>query len=282
MNGESFRIILPIKNIKKDGAFNIKISANIDSLSVYNAEAVYDEEEYPNGLQNYAIIIPNENVSEQLTVEYKMVNGHIEITKSDYETKEKLPGAIFSILDENTITVYSSLKTDENGVVVQKNVSPGIYYIEEIKAPIGYQKIKDPVRFELKPNQNLKIVVDNRKIKRSQTTTSEGIINISTSYEENINNQETNKENIVITDKVNVDNKKNEVNNESKTNNTNINNQESIINNIEKNNTINQENIEKINSTVREIEINDTLKEKQKDLNYINSINAKILPITGM
>ena len=46
----------------------------------------------------------------------------------------------------------TKLKTKANGKTTFEGLKDGIYYLEEIKAPDGYNKLKEPVKVEIKPS----------------------------------------------------------------------------------------------------------------------------------
>ena len=85
----------------------------------------------------------------------------IEIKKQDGETKLPLKNAKFNLLDENKQILYSELITDDEGIIELQHLLPGIYYLEEIKAPEGYYGYDELIMLEIKLNQKTVIVVEN-------------------------------------------------------------------------------------------------------------------------
>ena len=73
----------------------------------------------------------------------------IEIVKKDAETEKPLQGAKFNILDASGNIVYSDITTNEEGLAVIDKVLPGKYYIQEIKAPEGYELSKSNIEVEI-------------------------------------------------------------------------------------------------------------------------------------
>ena len=69
----------------------------------------------------------------------------------------------FNLLDENKQILYSELTTNDNGVIEVKHLLPGIYYLEEVKAPDGYYGYEDLIQIEVKLNQKAVVKVDNYK-----------------------------------------------------------------------------------------------------------------------
>ena len=317
-NGSYFKILIPKENIKSDLNFTFDISANLKTLAVYDA--------YPKdiiGFQNYGMVVPIEEIIHTENVKYEIPKGHITINKVDAETGEKMPNAIFSILDKNEKEIKNNLITDESGCIKIDDLIPSTYYLKEVQAPQGYSRIKENIKFNLMENEYLSINVRNSKIKKIENTINTGEINISTKHEENVDNINNFNQNIeenesekninrletVIHDSINKyveqrkeDNKSIERNDDVKINNNNISNTE-----IKENNVINNENYKnddvKISSnsisntetkennvTNREIYnnvdennlIEKQLKQKQENMELINSMNMKILPLTGM
>ncbi|MBR6530431.1 MAG: SpaH/EbpB family LPXTG-anchored major pilin [Clostridia bacterium] len=116
----------------------------------------------------------------------------LEILKVDAETGAALNGATFQLYklnadgSKNYLAEYNpsaageesilswlganenavSFTTDENGLIVIKGLAEGTYYLEETKAPTGYNKLTAPVEVKLGENKDLKtvqITVENEK-----------------------------------------------------------------------------------------------------------------------
>ena len=74
-----------------------------------------------------------------------------------------LEGAIFQLLDENKNVVKTNLTTDKNGEIIIDDILPGTYYLKEIKAPEGYQLYDEEITIKLNWNEELTIVVKNKR-----------------------------------------------------------------------------------------------------------------------
>ena len=74
-----------------------------------------------------------------------------------------LEGAIFQLLDENKNVVKTNLTTDKNGEIIIDDILPGTYYLKEIKAPEGYQLYGEEITIKLNWNEELTIVVKNKR-----------------------------------------------------------------------------------------------------------------------
>lgn len=311
--GEHFKILIPLDQLTSNGQFYITANAMVNTIPIYDA---YPTAETTNAYpakapyQNYALTHAREEQGVgSLLVKYQGGKSTITIIKRDNETKERLENAIFNVLDENKTVVYTELATNGNGEIIVDNVKPGDYYLEEISAPDGYQKINELVPFKVKYNQALTINVNNNEIKQTGITSSTGTINVESNYEENVTIKDNYVENIILNEKVDTNSSSTEIKNETNTNNvqkddvsnvkTNITNSQSTeisnqnnSNTIENNNQtteiVNQNNSSvvennKVNNRVEEI--NNSFEDKQKNINEISSITnhkVKVLPKTGM
>lgn len=265
--GEHFKIIIPVEEIKQTGSFYVKVDARVKTLPVYDASTGNQN------LQNYALTHElYEDGHGEILEKYESGKSKITIIKRDNETKERLEGAEFNILDETKKVVYAGLVTDEEGKAEVKNVQAGIYYLEETKAPSGYHRLKEPVRFEVKFNQELTVNVNNTIENHTEDSTITGNITITDKYEENITNTEHYEENIEIYEK-------NNINNQTIQNNKESNSTLNQTNNIKEENNTRVSNTENIKQ-----EIDNSIENKQKNITAISASvkSTKELPKTGM
>ncbi|MDZ3955735.1 SpaA isopeptide-forming pilin-related protein [Bacillus thuringiensis] len=85
-----------------------------------------------------------------LTVENEMLDkGNVEITKVDKESQKVLEGVVFEVQDEQG-KVVTEVKTDKNGKAKISDLSVGKYKLVEKESLPGYQKLTEPVSFEIK------------------------------------------------------------------------------------------------------------------------------------
>ena len=115
-------------------------------------------------LQDYALTtFSYEDVETEIIQKYRKNDTEIKIKKHDEETKKKLQGAIFEILDEKQNKI-KELETDIEGEIKLKQILPGTYYIKEIKAPEGYEINDTLIKVEVKLNETKIIKIDNGRI----------------------------------------------------------------------------------------------------------------------
>ena len=98
----------------------------------------------------------------EIHIKYKNTSKLI-IKKQDTTSEIFLPGAEFRILDINSNIIYDAVKVNENGIAVIDGILPGDYFLEEIKAPDGYEKIEEKIKFSIGLNEEVSLVVNNSK-----------------------------------------------------------------------------------------------------------------------
>ncbi|MED2788786.1 SpaA isopeptide-forming pilin-related protein [Bacillus thuringiensis] len=74
--------------------------------------------------------------------------GSVEITKMAAESKEVLSGAVFEVHDEKGKVVVK-VTTDKDGKAKIADLSVGNYTLVEVEAPKGYEKLTNPIPFEI-------------------------------------------------------------------------------------------------------------------------------------
>ncbi|QWG62486.1 SpaA isopeptide-forming pilin-related protein [Bacillus mycoides] len=75
--------------------------------------------------------------------------GSVEITKMAAESKNRLSGAVFEVHDEKG-KVVARVTTDKEGKAKVSDLSVGNYTLVEVEAPKGYEKLTNPIPFEIK------------------------------------------------------------------------------------------------------------------------------------
>lgn len=157
-SNEKFKILIPIKSLSESGKFSLKIKTPLESKPVLFGKAPSED------VQNYALTAYSfKDVDSELVQEYEKNETKIIIEKTDAETKEKLKGAKFEILDENQ-KIIRVVETDEEGRIVMNQLMPGTYYIREVKSPNGYAIDSETKKIEIKMNEEVLIEAKNEKI----------------------------------------------------------------------------------------------------------------------
>lgn len=164
---EKFKILIPIKNMTENGNFNIKVETEIKTKPVLYGLA-------PNsGYQDYALTTATyEDGTGNAKDEYNKNETKIIIIKKDQEDGVALEGVEFEILNENKETVYTGLKTNEEGKIVVDNLVPGTYYLKETKQADGYQIYDQLIKVDTKLNQEVTVTINNIKEEKPKIETS--------------------------------------------------------------------------------------------------------------
>lgn len=114
--------------------------AKIESLP-YGEYTIIEKDAPPGYLLNTTpqkIFIRQDAEIYHVTFENKAGKGNIEITKYEDGSGRKLKGAEFTIWDKSMAQV-DTVVTGDNGVGVSSSLPIGTYYVQETKAPIGYE-----------------------------------------------------------------------------------------------------------------------------------------------
>lgn len=136
------------------GPVNVILSTNKGAISAttYNAggligcaesegyKAQYIEAGYDSSLKSVELAVKNEKISGEYNIKLQKVDSTEELNL--------LNGATFSIYDRNKqiISGYENVVLENGSLQIPKDINTigtDIYYIKEIKAPIGYKKITD-------------------------------------------------------------------------------------------------------------------------------------------
>jgi uncharacterized surface anchored protein len=87
----------------------------------------------------------------------------VQIIKIDADTKQPLKSVEFTIYKQNG-EIVGAFETDGNGLIIVGLLPNGWYKAVETKSPDGYLQDDTPKDFELKGNQFIKLVFENKKI----------------------------------------------------------------------------------------------------------------------
>lgn len=153
---ESFKILIPIKNIETDGNFHIKAEGAVATKPVLLGISGNSK------LQNVAVTGSIYEQGKGLQKEYYFKNEtKIIIIKQDQESKKTLQGVKFQLLNEEREIIYSELTTDKEGKIIIENLLPGKYYVREFETLEGYEEYDKMIEIDLKLNEETKITVNN-------------------------------------------------------------------------------------------------------------------------
>ena len=171
---EKFKILIPIKNMTENGKFKLEVESKVNTKPVLYGIATNSE------YQDYAITAATyEDGNGYMNDEYNKNETKIIILKQDEETKEKLKGVEFELLDENKQIVYGELKTDEEGKVQIENLIPGRYFLREVNSIDGYQKNEDLIKIDIALNEQISVTVNNRKNEKPEVKVIKDKVSIS-------------------------------------------------------------------------------------------------------
>ena len=155
---EKFKILIPIYNLKNNGEFKLKVEAEVNTKPVLFGKSPSSD------LQDYAVTtLKYEDGTGECIDNYGENETTIKVIKQDKETKERLKGTEFELLDSNKKVIYTNLKTDENGEVMIKNLMPGKYYLRETFTLDGYIPYEKDIEIDILLNEEITIVVNNSK-----------------------------------------------------------------------------------------------------------------------
>ena len=171
---EKFKILVPIKEMKEKGNFELKVEAKISTKPVLYGIA-------PNSsYQDYALTgATYEDGTGNIQDEYFKNETKIIILKQDEDTNEKLEGVEFELLDENKNVVYNGLKTDKDGKINIENIIPGRYYIRETNTKDGYLRFEDLIKIDINLNEQMTVTVNNKKEEKQKIETSKNTTEVS-------------------------------------------------------------------------------------------------------
>lgn len=226
-NGENFKILMPIQELKQNGEFDIKVSAQVETKPVLYGVAPRET------LQDYALTgVWLEESEKEDNVKYYANKTRITILKQDSKTKEPIKGVKFNLLNSNKEIISAELTSNDKGLVLLENMLPGKYYLEETQTVGKYLKYDELIEIELELNEDAQIIINNSIGEKTEVTKKNQII-------------EVNQESLLVNEQIS---KKN-TNIENINKETNIENREEISNITNIKETTNSNNIKKLPRT---------------------------------
>ena len=131
--GDKFKVIIPIQNMIKEGTFEIKAKANLETKPVVYGRTTVA------GTQDYAITgYMFETAEAKITEKYFKNITKLTIVKKEYGSEKRLAGVKFNLLNDKEEVIKEDLVSDENGEVILDNMLPGVYYLKETETLENY------------------------------------------------------------------------------------------------------------------------------------------------
>lgn len=178
---KGYQITFPQGRFGTDWGFLVEVSANIGSKDSTSISYDWLAKENPAGQSKIRVNTnlsknKEENGNPTITIaNEEQKKSEIEVAKfADTSTegkKDRLAGAEFVLKDENGEVIANKI-TDENGKVSFGEHPTGTYYLEEVKAPEGYEKSK--VYFRVTVSEDGKVTYD-AKFKDSDASPTAGV-----------------------------------------------------------------------------------------------------------
>ena len=158
-SNEIFKVMIPIEQAKSVGEYKINVQTKIETNKVYRYAPSKDffRKDY------YLLTNSVDELSKSLIVQYPKNETKIVIENQNIETKEKLKDFQFEILNEKYETVYSGLKTNDQGIVEVENVLPGRYYIKEVSVTNDYILNEELIPIDVWFNDTIRAIFNNKK-----------------------------------------------------------------------------------------------------------------------
>ena len=159
MSNSTFKIAIPIKNIKNDVAGLVNITeAKVKTYPVFYANA-YDEK-----YQDYITYAdPVEDAETSLLLKINAHKSKIKIIKEDKETHKPLQGVEFNVKYADNNENIGNFITDEKGEIIIQNLRPADIILTEVKTQENYILNTNQYDVELSFNSMKEITISNER-----------------------------------------------------------------------------------------------------------------------
>lgn len=159
MSNSTFKIAIPIKNIKNDVAGVVNITeAKVKTYPVFYANA-YDEK-----YQDYITYAdPVEDAETSILLKINAHKSKIKIIKEDKETHEPLQGVEFNVKYADNNENIGNFITDEKGEIIIQNLRPADIILTEVKTQENYILNTNQYDVELSFNSMKEITISNER-----------------------------------------------------------------------------------------------------------------------
>lgn len=153
-----FYVVLPMPTDEKDDDGNM---IYLDIVSVYPKNELVPPPPPPpppppwEELQGRFTILKHDELNEKTVLEGAEFRVYRAATEDDENTKtivsDGVKYAVVPAEDVDGKSVY--LKTDEDGIAISPDLYCGVYFVEEVKAPDGYNMLDEAVSVYVYPNE---------------------------------------------------------------------------------------------------------------------------------
>lgn len=165
---EKYILKIDLKDINKFNILGKDVFKNLKLTATAEVETnpVYLGKEETGTRQDYAISGVRFKGKEErsLNIDIPKNETKIKIVKISKEEDKKLENVKFELFDKENKSLGIKT-TNKNGEIIYENLIPGKYYLKEIEAKEGYNKLNDLVEIEVKYGEEKEVKVNNEKIK---------------------------------------------------------------------------------------------------------------------
>lgn len=165
---EKYILKIDLKDINKFNILGKEVFKNLKLTATAEVETnpVYLGKEETGTRQDYAIsgIRFKGKEERSLNIDIPKNETKIKIVKISKEEDKKLENVKFELFDKENKSLGIKT-TNKNGEMIYENLIPGKYYLKEIEAKEGYNKLNDLVEIEVKYGEEKEVKVNNEKIK---------------------------------------------------------------------------------------------------------------------
>lgn len=165
---EKYILKIDLKDINKFNILGKEVFKNLKLTATAEVETnpVYLGKEETGTRQDYAISGVRFKGKEErsLNIDIPKNETKIKIVKISKEEDKKLENVKFELFDKENKSLGIKI-TNKNGEIIYENLIPGKYYLKEIEAKEGYNKLNALVEIEVKYGEEKEVKINNEKIK---------------------------------------------------------------------------------------------------------------------
>ena len=156
LSESSFKIAIPVNEIKQDVKGNIKIKdAYIKTNPIFYCKSSIEE------AQSYVTYMAGyETASTSTTLEIKANTSNLKIQKIDKETKKPIADVTFEILNEKRNKI-AEVTTNKDGIAELNNIYPQTVIVKEIKVPEQYVLSNEEKQVKLEWKKTASVTFEN-------------------------------------------------------------------------------------------------------------------------